>query len=192
MTNNFGSYNDSALCSKLQRREPDAEQAFAELYARHSQKVYIYCKKVMNNVNDAHDLFQETWMRFHAGMQKSEREIRNAGGYLLKVARNLCLNKKESARTYVALESIPELTLDAHDRRYEQQELVQLIDHALALLDDKYREAFVLRELEGLSYDDMAEICDDTIPALKNRVWRARKQIKETLAPLVAEYNDQR
>lgn len=174
---------DNQLFCWLAASHREAEQAFAELYARYGQKLYLYCRKVMGSNSDAHDAFQEVWMQFHAA-GKNGTAVQNVSSYLFRIARNVCLNRKRSARTFLNIE---DLECVSHDKPYEQRELLSLIDRALDVLDDEYREAFVLHEMHGMAYGDIAAITGDTIPALKNRVWRARKQIRELVAPLLAD-----
>ncbi len=163
---------------------PDrAERAFAELYNRYSQKVYLYCRKVLGAESDARDVFQETWMKFHTAAAKNT-DVGNVSGYLFRIARNLCLNRKRDTMQLIALDEIRHAV---HDQPYEQRELMSLLDRALDLLDTDYREAFVLHEMEGFPYDEISVITGDTVPALKNRVWRARKQIRSFLAPFLEE-----
>lgn len=181
----LGTYTDAALFALLMAKSNEREKAFAELYSRYSQKVYLYCSKVMGNRQDANDLFQETWMKFHNAAVKAEVVVENVGGYLFRIARNLCLNKKRSQQNiHVTFE---EFYGSTHDTTYEQKEFNELLNRALDLLDVDYREAFVLHEIEGLPYDEISVITGDTVAALKNRVWRARKQIRQFLSPFLID-----
>lgn len=183
MHNKLSHTTDAELFGMIRAPHTEAERAFAELYNRYAQKLYLYCRKVLGNETDAHDVFQETWMRFHTAAQRGTG-VENIGGYIFRIARNLCLNRRRSTTTFVELEHT---MMTAHDKPYEQKELLSLVDRALDVLDMEYREAFVLHEMEGMSYGEIAAITGDTIPALKNRVWRARKQIRKLLSPFLAE-----
>lgn len=180
--NQLSRYTDVELFRQIAAPEA-AERAFAELYSRYAQKVYLYCRKVLGAESEAHDVFQEAWMKFHAAATKCT-DVSNVPGYLFRIARNLCLNRQ---RGTVQLVELDEIRHAAHDQPYEQRELLSLLDRALDVLDADYREAFVLHEMEGFTYDEIAAITGDTIPALKNRVWRARKQIRSMLAPFLEE-----
>lgn len=175
--------SDTELYGLLCAPPDTAERAFAVLYNRYAQKLYLYCRKVLGSETDAHDVFQETWMKFHTAATKAT-DVANVGGYIFRIARNLCLNRRRGTTTLVGLD---DTVFATHDRPYEQKELLSLIDRALDVLDLEYREAFVLHEMEGLAYEEIAAITGDTVPALKNRVWRARKQIRKLLSPFLAE-----
>jgi RNA polymerase sigma-70 factor (ECF subfamily) len=183
MSSKLSHKTDTELFDSLRASHGEAERAFAELYHRYAQKLYLYCRKVLGNENEAHDVFQETWMRFHTAAKKGV-EVDNVGGYIFRIARNLCLNRRRTTTTFVEIEH---MTIAVHDRPYEQKELLSLVDRALDVLDIEYREAFVLHAMEGMTYDEIAAITGDTVPALKNRVWRARKQIRKLLSPFMTE-----
>jgi len=180
---NFTAFSDAELFKTLRQPKAEAERAFAELYARHSQRVYVYCLKIMGEEADALDIFQTTFLKFHAAAQ-SEKNIENIPAYLLRIARNLCLDKKREFKPTVPFEDFHGA---ARDNSYENTELFALINTALELLEIEYREALVLHEYEGLSYNEIAEITGDTIPALKNRVWRAKQKIRNILSPYLAD-----
>jgi len=67
--------------------------------------------------------------------------------------------------------------------------MLNLITMALDTLPFVYKEAFILRQYQGYSYKEIAEISDDSIPAVKNRVWRAKEKIKQILAPYLKEFD---
>lgn len=180
MQDGFRDYSDEQLYAVLSSKKRVAERAFGELYARHSQKIYAYCLKVLRNPDEAGDIFQETFMRLHKCAAKKQ-EIRNVPGFLLTIARNLCLNHKRDSKHTVEVEDYHQV-VDPNVRR-DSREYLQLIDDALQQLDHDLKEAFVLKEYQGMRYKEIAEITGASVPALKNRVWRAREAIKKILTP---------
>jgi RNA polymerase sigma-70 factor (ECF subfamily) len=70
---------------------------------------------------------------------------------------------------------------------YEQKELLDLITRSLDLLEDDYREAFVLREYSGLSYEEIAEVTGISLGNAKSRVFRAKQKIKSILNPYLKD-----
>lgn len=106
----------------------------------------------------------------------------NVPGFLLTIARNLCLNYNRAARPSVSLEN---LDLPAAERGgvYEEHELLRLITVALDLLDAEHREAFVLREYEGLSYQEIADLTNTNEATAKTRAFRAKQKIRQILTP---------
>ena len=186
MGRTFGKYNDMELYKALRDKKPMAEAAFSELYSRYAQRVFAYCLRVMGNHDDAQDIFQETYLKFYNNAQTLD-VVDNIPGLLLTIARNLCLNHKRDKRTTY---NIDDYQITSVETDYEKKELLELIARALELLDFEYREAFVLRQYQGLSYKEIAKLCGLSIPTIKNRVWRAKEQIKEILSPYLTEMSN--
>ncbi|MBI5325662.1 MAG: RNA polymerase sigma factor [Ignavibacteriae bacterium] len=186
MEKTFGKYSDLELYKALREKKPMAEAAFSELYSRYAQRVFAYCLRVMGNHDDAKDIFQETFMKFYNNAQSLE-VVDNIPGLLLTIARNLCLNfKRDKKTTY----NIDDYQVTSVETDYEKKELLELISMALELLEFEYREAFVLRQYQGLSYKEIAKLSGDSISAIKNRVWRAKEQIREILSPYLKEMSN--
>ncbi len=163
-----------------------SEAAFYELYRRYSSIVHAYCLKVVGNYELAEDFFQDVFVKFYQKFDPSSKTV-NVPGYLITLARNALLNYKRDKKSSIDIDDIsvaaePELS-------YEKRELLNLIDAALELLDFEYKEAFVLREYDGLSYKDIAEITGTSLSNAKSRVFRAKQKIKEILAPYLKEFH---
>ncbi|MCU0424175.1 MAG: RNA polymerase sigma factor [Candidatus Kapabacteria bacterium] len=178
----FARLSDEAL-STLLHDESKRETAFRELYGRHKQRIYAYCVRVLGDSAAAEDIFQETFVRFFDAA-KTDRTMTNVAAFLLRIARNLCLNHKRDSK--------PTLTLEDYDIPYKpleygSSELLRLITTALELLDYDHREAFVLRKYDGMSFLEIAEITNTTETNARSRVHRAQAKIREILAPYLAD-----
>ncbi len=165
---------DSARYSK---RERDA--AFTEIYRRHSPRIYAYCRRIMGDDAAADDAFQEAFMRFFTSADGT-RTMTNLPAFLLRIARNVCLNHKRMQHSTIELEDYHAVS---RDTPYENDELAELLAHALELLPIEYREAFVLHEYDGLSYGEIAEIVGTSADVVKVRAFRARQKLRKILAP---------
>ena len=172
---------DEELFLLLRSRPEQQKDVFGEIYARYSRKVFLYCRKVLDRSNDVNDAFQETWMQFHATAMKKETIVHNVGGYLFRIARNACLAKKRAENQPIM--SYEDIYPSSEENSLSANEINDLLRRALDVLDFEYREAYVLHELEGISYEDLSQITGDSVAALRNRVWRARKHVREFLAP---------
>jgi RNA polymerase sigma-70 factor (ECF subfamily) len=73
------------------------------------------------------------------------------------------------------------------NQQYENTELLQLITMSLDLIGFDYKEAFVLREWDGLSYNEIAELTGTSVENAKSRVFRAKQKIKDILAPYLKD-----
>ena len=180
MLRNFQVYTDIELIRLLRNDRKKAEPAFTELYQRYSSMVHAYCQKIINQQEAAEDIFQETFIKFYQNVRDNPDNT-NVPGYLLKIARNLCLNYKRDKVTTIPIDGMD--FLHESDNLYEKKELLELITMSLELLDFDYREAFVLKEYDGLTYEEIAEICSTTVGNAKSRVSRAKQKIKNILAP---------
>ncbi|MFP4528609.1 MAG: RNA polymerase sigma factor [Candidatus Kapaibacterium sp.] len=180
MKNKFSQYSDTRLAGMLREKRKIAEAAFTELYDRHAAKVHTYCACMLGSRDEAADILQETFIRFHKYAQKKD-VLENVSGYIITISRNLCLNHIRNNRRTVP---IGEMDFAGDDGiRYEEKETFDMIMTAIDLLDEKYREPFILREFDGLAYQEIADICDLSLSNAKSRVARARHQLANVLDP---------
>ena len=181
MKKDFGKICDSDLITLLKSDKSESEPAFAELYSRYSQRVYAYCLRVTGHSDDAKDIFQESFVKFfNTAKDTKSKKIENVPAFVIVIARNIYLNyKRDKIVTY----DIEDYNLSTNDVVNEKNELQQVISSAIELLDFEYREAFILRQYQGLSYSEISEITGETIPTIKNRVWRAKEKLKTILQP---------
>lgn len=163
----------------------ESEAAFTELYHRYSRRIHAYCYRILSNAEDAEDAFQETFLRFHRTVQNGG-VMTNVSGLVFTIARNLCINMKKK-NTRWASEPVEHDTLSDRDEKYEKRELLELIKTSLELINPDYREAFVLREYNGLTYREIAELLDISLPTAKIRVFRAKEKIREVLEPYLRD-----
>lgn len=141
--------------------------------------------RVMGDREKAHDVFQDTFLNFYQSAQRN-LQLENVKGYLLTISRNLCLNEKKRAANQT-LEFDELLYMPKPSRDAERSEMMQLIAMALELLPTDMREAFVLREYQGLSYMEITDVLGIKLETAKVRVFRARQKIKEILQPYLNE-----
>ena len=105
-------------------------------------------------------------------------------GTLIRIASNLCLNAKRDEKQHILLDELTELGIEMPEH---DSEIINIINTSLELLDPQYREAIVLRLYQDLSYEEMANITGETIPTLKNRVWRGKEKLRNMLTPYLEE-----
>lgn len=185
MTKKYSSYSDYKLVELIEgKKKQESENAFKEIYDRYSSSVHAYCLRVMSNEELAEDIFQEVFIKFYQNV-RSKAVKTNIPGFLITIARNLCLNYKRDKRQTVPIDNLEFMFPETQN--YEQKELLDLITRSLELIDDDYREAFVLREYSGLSYKDIADVCHISLANAKSRVFRAKKQLKEILKPYLKD-----
>ena len=165
-----------------------AQAALVEVYRRYSARIYSYCRKIMGDNHIAEDMLQETFLNLLEAARK-KNDVVNIFGYLLIIARNKCLNyKRDNTITFDQLE---ELHLPVTENAFESKELHDLVTMSLDLLPEHYREAFVLREYNGLSYSEVGEATGQPVQVVKVRIRRAKEKLRTILAPYFSEMNHQ-
>lgn len=184
MNDNLKTYSDLELIKLLREKGKKSGAAFKELYNRYSPNIHAYCFKIFRDDAIAEDIFQETFMRFYQNIRVQENTV-NVHGYLITIARNLSLNHKKKTDRLLFTDK---LDLNAADySNQDKRELLNLIDMALELLEFEYQDAFILKEYNGLTYEEIAEISGITLSNAKSRVFRARNKIKQILKPYLID-----
>ena len=158
--------------------------AFAVLVRRYQDVLFAHAVRMMGARDEAADLVQKALVR---GFRKlgSCREPERVGGWLFRILANECKEQLRSRRrSDLSLETLPFLPDrgapspegDAH-----AEELRARVRAALEGLDPDQREAFVLKHIEGRSYEEMSALLGVSVPALKLRVHRAREGLQQQL-----------
>src|ERR687888_1708075 len=155
------------------------DRAFERLYRRHLADVYRYSLAVMRNQADAEDVTQTTFMNAYRAFQRGERPEKPQN-WLIAIAHNVCRQRfRQSARrpTEVSLdEDLGAALVDADDAPTADD-----IRRALGHLAFNQRAALVMRELEGRSYAEIAEILELSPSAVETLIFRARRALREQL-----------
>jgi RNA polymerase sigma factor (sigma-70 family) len=154
------------------------EQAFERLYRSHVQDVYRYALMVLRNRDDAEDVAQTTFLKAYRAYQRGDRP-HHPRKWLITIAHNTCGTRIRDARRRpqeVALEEqLIEPTPAGGD--VDVRELV----HAVGALSFNQRAALVMRELEGRSYAEIAELLELSTSAVETLLFRARRALREQL-----------
>jgi RNA polymerase sigma factor (sigma-70 family) len=161
----------------LARTRPD--RAFERMYQRHVGDVYRYALAVMRNQPDAEDVTQTTFLNAYRAFKRGERPEK-AQNWLIAIAHNVCRQRfRQSARRplEVSFED------DIADRYVDEDGVPsgEDIRRALGHLAFNQRAALVMRELEGRSYAEIAEILELSPSAVETLIFRARRALREQL-----------
>lgn len=185
MTKNIVEYSDAELYKMLFEEKSTSERAFKEIYARYSKRVLSYCRHFLKTEEDAEDAFQEAFVKFYAS-KTADREMKNLPGYLIIIARNICYNHIRDRNIIFMeydeyLDEQSKFKVDNLELVLDNKLITECIDEAIGTLSDPLREVFILREYEGLSYNDIVEITNDSLDVVRTRLHRAKKQVREIL-----------
>ena len=185
MLDDLTKYNESELVKIIFQGGARKEAAFKEIYSRFSSRIYLYCKKLAGDTSCSDDIFQEVFMKFLKSAENGT-VIENVLGYLLRIARNLCLNARRDTKEVPT--DLNDLIIPVTERKMESEELEKMIESALELLPAEHKDAFVLQVYEGLSYKEIAELTDVPLTTVRNRIVRAKARLREILLPYLEDY----
>lgn len=178
--------SDERLAELLKRGD---KTAFVTLYERHKRYVYLFCLKMLHEPDGAKDVTQSTFLK----VLERHHQLTDPGkfrSWLLTIARNDCITAMRSSRVTVPLEdSEDEVSkISATDTNFVLDEEIRqrVVARAIAALRPDFREVVVLREYQGLSYREIAEVIGMAESTVKFRLFWARKQLYQNLKPLLA------
>src|SRR5947208_12541847 len=177
------------LAPRARRRKDSSDAAFEGFYREHVAEIYQYALAVLGNSADAEDVTQQTFLNAYRAFQRGERPMK-AHNWLIKIAHNVCrMRWRQSSRRpqEVPLENAAEpAALD--DEKPSLDEVLA----ALARLPLNQRAAIVMREVEGRTYSEIADVLETSVPAVEALLFRARTNLRArrkalgvlTVAPL--------
>ncbi len=166
----------------------DNESTFERLVLKYQNRIYSLCRHILGNAHDAEDAAQDIFIKAYQNLNNFKPEA-SFYTWLYRIAVNTCLDYKKrpffesifkSSTKGVGEEFISEPASDepSPEKIYESKQLGQILRKSLAKLSLKLRTVIVLKEIEGLSYEEIAEVLDVSIGTVKSRISRARKELK--------------
>lgn len=189
--------DDIRLVERCQRGD---RQAFDELVTRYQKRVFNLAYRILGDYEEANDLAQEAFIRVYKKIKSFRREA-SFYTWLYRLATNLCRNKlrqwqRESRFQTASLHNPigpggkelihsladPNPGPDEISERREQKILVQ---KAINSLGEEHQLVIVLRDIQGLAYEEIARIVDCSEGTVKSRLHRARNILKERLEDMI-------
>lgn len=178
---------DDELLDKARSGDRDALEALLE---RHQAQVYRFGMKMCRDPEDAKDVLQDTLL----AMARGVRDFRGASSiatWLFTIARSYCIKKRRKSKFAPPAERSLDEARDVHDPAKSAEDALagkqveSALEQAIARLDPASREVLILRDIEGLSAKEVAEVVGLTVQAVKSRLHRARLAVREGVAPLL-------
>jgi RNA polymerase sigma-70 factor, ECF subfamily len=169
------------LLARLRAGDP---RAFEELVTTYQHRVFGVALRMLGSRAEAEEIAQEAFLRAHRAVVSFRGDAR-LGTWLYGIASRLCLNRLSSpdrrmARGDAALAGVPATTPDAA-AEVERAELDAALRTAIEELPNEQRLVLVLRDVEGLSYEEIADALALVPGTVRSRLHRARMQLKEKL-----------
>lgn len=186
--------SDGQLIEQI--KQGDAK-AIEELLKRHETRVYRFGLRMCGNEDDARDVLQETLLAAFKNLP-TFRGDSQISTWLYQIARSFCIKQRRrregepTAHESVEAPEVRKLAVDEPhgDSKTHAKEVGQLIQAAINTLQADHREALVLRDVEGLSAEEAADVVGIEVGALKSRLHRARLALKQQLAAVLDENED--
>lgn len=202
---NFNSYGTEALRTLMPEEKISDhalieatrggdETAFAEIVGRYRSPITNYLYRFLNDYEEAVDLAQETFVRVYFALDRYHTQFAFST-YIYRIATNLAISeiRRRKRRKLMSLTGLfqaegdsevefqPTDTRKLQDIELVEDERSQMIAKAIAALPEKYRVPVVLRDVEGKTYEEVAEIMELGLGTTKSRISRGRALLKEKL-----------
>ncbi len=175
--NSMEKSDDLDLVRKFKKGD---EKAFNPLVRKHQQGIYRLCYGMLRNADDAADVCQDVFVKAYLSMRRF-REKSSVYTWLYRIAVNTCIDFA-SKRPRWELAN-PEGDMVNPEEGLRRGKVRRAIDHAVSKLPPKQRAVFVMRQYEGMSYQDIAELTRRSVGALKanyhHAVFKLRELLKE-------------
>lgn len=188
--------DDEALLNALRERSPEA---FAYLFEMYADRMFRLAAGMLNDENEAEDIVQEAFTRFFEKIGTFEGRSQ-IGTWLYRVTYNLSVDALRKRGKTIDLSPheeaeensfpLPQVFIDwrhVPDKVLTEAEIAQELEAAITSLPEKLRAVFLLREVEGLSTRECAEVLGISPANVKVRLHRARLQLREILTAYFVE-----
>jgi len=179
-------FDNSDESSIIDRFKKDEKAAFEELVLKYQDRIYNLCKHMLGGAHDAEDAAQDTFIKAYQKLKDFKPEA-SLYTWLYRIAVNTCLDYKKrpfweslfkSSAEGEEFISEPVSEAPSAEKLYESKQLGVALSKSLGKLSLKLRTVIILKEIEGLSYEEIADILEISIGTVKSRISRAREELK--------------
>jgi RNA polymerase sigma-70 factor (ECF subfamily) len=165
------------------------KSAFETIIFNYQDRIYNLCRHMLGNAQDAEDAAQDTFLKAYQSLNDFKP---NASLYtwLYRIAVNTCIDYRRRPflesifrRSDTGEEKVIEYasTSPSPEREYESKQMGHALKKGLAQLSRKLRTVIILKEVEGLSYEEIADVVDISTGTVKSRISRAREELKKLM-----------
>ena len=157
------------------------QHAFDALVERYQSRLLGFCRQMLGSTEDAEDVLQDVFVAAYNAMVADERPIA-VRPWLYRIARNRCLNhlRKPTADGQDTMDTHPHMNgVTTHERVQSREEFRNLLCD-VGKLPETQRSALLLREIDAMSYEEIAQAMDTTVPGVKSLLVRARIALAES------------
>jgi RNA polymerase sigma factor (sigma-70 family) len=168
---------DAKLIAMARNGNPGA---FETIVDRYQGRLLGFCRQMLGSTEDAEDILQEVFVNAYKAMLRDEREI-NLRPWLYRIARNRCLNhlRKPTADAQESMDMVPAVEASSTAEKVHNREEFRQLLSDVKKLPETQRSALLLREMDALSYEEIALAMETTVPSVKSLLVRARISLAE-------------
>lgn len=174
---------------RIRRFQAGDTTAFEEILRAHQDRILTLCRYLLGNAADAEDAAQDVFLKAFKGLRTFRPEA-SLYTWLYRIAVNTCIDRKRKP-FFISLFAPgdrddttivdPRSNAPSPEKLLESRQIARSIEDALKALSPKLRAAIVLKEIEGLAYEEIAEVLDVSLGTVKSRISRAREELKRVL-----------
>jgi RNA polymerase sigma-70 factor (ECF subfamily) len=192
---------DQQLVERVQRGD---KKAFELLVSKYQRKLMRLVSRLVHDQAEAEDVVQESFIKAYRALANFRGEsafytwlyrigVNTAKNYLVTQGRRAPTSTDadiDEAETFVDAEGLRDI--NTPESLLASKQIAETVNSAVASLPEELRNAITLREIEGLSYDEIAEVMLCPIGTVRSRIFRAREAIAEKLRPVLGTNTDRR
>ncbi|WP_169294105.1 RNA polymerase sigma factor RpoE [Advenella sp. EE-W14] len=192
---------DAELVARVQKGD---KRAFDLLVLKYQRKIMRLLARMLNNQAEIEDIAQETFIKAYRALPQFRGEsafytwlyriaINTARNWLSSNQRKMLVSdtfETKEGETFSQSDNL--IDIDTPESRMVSSEIAQTVNKAIEELPEDLRTAIVLREIEGLSYEEIAQTMECPIGTVRSRIFRAREAIAARLKPVLGQDNDRR
>jgi RNA polymerase sigma-70 factor (ECF subfamily) len=194
---------DEALFLKFQKGD---QRAFLTLYEKYKEPVYAYCARVILGAGISREHVEDTFQDVFMRLAQYQHTFTGGGfqAWLFTIVRHSCLTTKRKAlKQRGRMENVGDaenfeeeisgeirIALSRTDdplERMSHQEQIDLLLKAIELLPETYREALILSDYEGLTYDEIGRMTGTSLSTIRIRIFRAKARLRKMLLPVIGD-----
>lgn len=185
----------------VEMSQKGSQQAFSQLVCRYQKRIFTLCLRLLDDFEEARDMTQETFIKAFKYIKKFRQEAQFST-WLYYIALNTCRNKLRSWKGKPNVISVDE-TIEMEDNQIpreiedksspdplriaESLELQHQVQTALNDLSLEHKEVIVMRDIQGFTYEEIAEALQCNLGTVKSRIARARIQLKDKLKEVMPD-----
>ncbi len=176
-------FTDNELIERSLKGDQDS---FAELVSRYKKLIYSVVYYYVKDNEEIRDISQEVFLRIYKSLGSFNRQYKFST-WAVKIATNLCLDMiRKKKINSIPIEDIEVMSRDEDtpEKHYLGKERTNEIKRAISRLPEKYRTLIILYHEKGASYKDMSEMLEQPMSIIKNRLYRARLALRDSLTGL--------